>query len=161
MNQYPGGTIAEGQNAVNVLQDQTERWGDYTAAVLEPGTDVPSIWVCGSITNSNGLWENRIARINGGTDTLAFRPEEIHVTGFPNPFTNQLNLEIQLVKGAAVQVHLYSKDGKLIKTFLEDNLSRGVNRFTFRNLNYSQGMYYLRVVIDGELKYAEPLVIKE
>jgi len=161
MDQYPGGKIIDGQHAINKLQTNTERWGDYTAAVLEPGTNPPSVWLAGSIVNAQGNWENHVARFTAKFDSTGFKPAIIQVKSYPNPFKNQLQVEVGLERNSSVQIVLYSSEGKQVKMLLDENLSRGINRYTFTGLPFSQGLYYLRVLVNGVSKYEEPVIVKE
>ncbi len=81
----------------------------------------------GSCTTISGLEENPVI-------------EGTQLAVYPNPATNQLNVNIQGDLVSQIQFDVYSVDGKLIKT---GNSSQ--NRFELNTATFSNGVYILSV----------------
>lgn len=76
--------------------------------------------------------------------------EDINFTVFPNPFNNTLNLKFNLPVSQLISINLYDLNGKLVKTFIDQQvLAPGEHFYTF-NEELSQGIYLLDFCFDKE-----------
>lgn len=64
---------------------------------------------------------------------------------YPNPATNLLHLDIELVENANVEVSLVGVDGKIITTLEPINLDNGKNTIDFNTQSLADGVYFLHV----------------
>lgn len=79
-----------------------------------------------------------IVRINS-SDTKA------SISGYPNPFTTQVNISIGSLINQQVSVNIYEATGKTVKSELK-NLYAGNNNFTINGLEeLSRGIYFVEV----------------
>ncbi len=75
---------------------------------------------------------------------------------YPNPFSDEVTIEINLISDTQVQVEVLNQLGqrvKFVKTI--QMLSRGLNKITWDGRNsvnqkVSQGIYFIRINIDGK-----------
>lgn len=75
---------------------------------------------------------------------------------YPNPFSEEVNIEINLFSDAQVQVEVLNQLGQQIKIVKSKQLlSRGLNKITWDGRNavnqkVSQGIYFIRINVDGK-----------
>jgi len=90
-------------------------------------------------------------------DEFLFTEAEINC--YPNPFRNEITIEIGLTKDAEVQAAVYNQLGQELKTLLiNQKLTNGVHQFTWDGNNSGHqkavsGFYYVRINIDGNLHH--------
>ena len=66
---------------------------------------------------------------------------------YPNPFRENLNMEYTLEKSMNVNIGIYSPDGKLISTIINQQQETGKHQVQFTpEDNLSQGVYILRMI---------------
>lgn len=66
-------------------------------------------------------------------------------TAYPNPFTDNITLSLQLDEAKAINAALYSIDGKLVKQVYNDNMDAGQHNIEVATNNLSNGLYILKV----------------
>lgn len=71
------------------------------------------------------------------------------VSTYPNPFNNQINLEINAGEPAKIQLNMIDMTGKLIAA-KELSLSNGVNATSFETSHMPAGSYMIRITKDNE-----------
>jgi len=96
-----------------------------------------------------------------GDNALAnLLPDEVEVlTPYPNPFTNQVNINIglpQAGKEYKVRVAIYNTMGKQVATLTNPAMEAGYYVFTWQGNNDSgqevpDGIYAYRVIVNGEV----------
>jgi len=78
-----------------------------------------------------------------------FDYEKTEINCYPNPFSDEIILEIRLAKDSEVQVRIYNQPGQQIKTLSNrQHLSPGTHRFTWNGRNHSNqkvpsGIYFV------------------
>ena len=88
-----------------------------------------------------------------------FLYSDAEINCYPNPFKNEITVEIGLTKDAKVQAAVYNQLGQELKTLLiNQKLTRGVHKFTWDGKNSGHqkavsGFYYVRINIDGNLHH--------
>jgi hypothetical protein len=93
--------------------------------------------------------------VTGNGQISTFSENEIRC--YPNPFNDRVNIEINLSKDAQVQVEIVNQLGQRVKFILtEQLLNSGLHNISWegRNANSQpvpQGIYHVRVMIDGEV----------
>ena len=64
---------------------------------------------------------------------------------YPNPFSNEINLEINNLNSSELQIQLYDMNGKLVKNQQFDDILKGANTYRIPTEKLSKGFYLLRV----------------
>ncbi len=82
----------------------------------------------------------------GKTDGL-FESQE-KTTAYPNPFANQLNVDLEIPKAGEVAIRIYDINGKLVETLLENHLEAGSQSLFFDVTSLNSGMYMLEIVAE-------------
>ena len=72
---------------------------------------------------------------------------------FPNPFQEQLNIELQTVDGERVDLEIINVEGRVVKHLMVNQyLSEGVHQFTFSIENLVDGIYFLKFTVANRIK---------
>lgn len=97
---------------------------------------------------------------------LAFEEQICFVTCFPNPFSHEVMVDLQLPVDSEVEVAVLNQLGQQIKLLQElKMLTNGEHRYSWDGSNESNekiitGLYYLRVNVNGEV-YNKKIVYKK
>ncbi len=83
-------------------------------------------------------------------------PNDFSITAFPNPFDDQVTLEIKLASPAVVKMELYDVLGRHIYSLLDDQLPPGSHRFSWNGLDaagneVAPGIYFWRLKTDEHI----------
>lgn len=84
----------------------------------------------------------------------AFEPTEdiANISVYPNPFKDQINMELFLQKSGDINMGLYDMNGKLLLTQNHENLQVGAHVFNFSSTTpLAAGMYFLRVATENSV----------
>lgn len=71
------------------------------------------------------------------------------LTVYPNPVKNDLNIEIKADRNAEVQIMIYSIQGQLLLTQV-DNLNVGSNKIMMNLSGFDSGIYFVKVMQGGQ-----------
>lgn len=69
------------------------------------------------------------------------------ISAYPNPFSNKVNLTLNLPKAEHVQVEVYSSIGNKVSKSLSGNYEKGKYTHTFDGSSLAPGVYFFRVTI--------------
>ena len=64
---------------------------------------------------------------------------------YPNPFTNQVTLDLNLLKTKQLSIEVYNSIGVRVKTLPSTTYSKGLNQLQLNTLNFAPGTYFIRV----------------
>ncbi len=165
-----------GTNMVNLDNKTWSRWGDYSGIARKKNTTTaPRLWTAACIGGgTNQKYATRIAQIRPGGS--GFDDEEIEersipegnspsfaaeVSLFPNPAAagEPFSLDFLLEQKTLVRVDIFTSDGRLVHTLLEDAVKPGETRITFNRQALEPGAYLVRVTAEGKpLKTVKLLV---
>ncbi|MBP6540473.1 MAG: T9SS type A sorting domain-containing protein, partial [Saprospiraceae bacterium] len=86
---------------------------------------------------------------------------DLNVKLYPNPSFNTSFLEINTPVGAKIEGHIFDASGKLIGGQLFDTVVDD-GYFTYRldAQSFAEGVYTIRLIIDGQVKSLRWIVIK-
>ena len=75
----------------------------------------------------------------------------ISVKPYPNPFDRQLNFEYTLSRPAAVAIDVYDALGRSVASVRAEHMEAGTYSATCEQSTLSQGLYFYRVKVDGQV----------
>ena len=76
-----------------------------------------------------------------------------NVNVYPNPFTNEFRMSLQLKNNTSIGFEILNVIGEKIATLPSHNYGAGTQTFAFHELvNSKPGMYFLKVITDNETK---------
>ena len=70
---------------------------------------------------------------------------------YPNPFNPSTNIEYRLPKSADLRIEVYNSVGMRIATLVDQQQSAGFHTVRFNASSYSSGMYFYRLIADGNV----------
>lgn len=110
----------------------------YYATRKEPAKPMYLALVRTAGSNSN----KNIQYVNDDGSPLSSKA----VSAYPNPFSNTINLDFELKKNSAVQVKLFSLDGKLVFSNAAQQLAAGTYTIPLQPQQLPGGTYVLQLV---------------
>ena len=116
-----------------------------TLELIQPDTDnsLASNWNSINTNGSPGLPNQR-------TSTIAESGSTIDLSLYPNPFVDEVELRLSLLKKDPVNATLYNLQGQKVITFIDNTLNAGDYAFS-KNLNQlDHGVYLLEVQIGNQ-----------
>jgi Secretion system C-terminal sorting domain len=162
----PSVLVREGENFVDFLSDEVERWGDYTGISRRHNSADPRIWLAGcygSDISSQGAfntYKTWVAEVSGGsvvsTDETSMGKD---VRVFPNPVYDLIQVVFTMTEREPIQIELLDADGRLVKLLYRDAPKTGENRLTFNKGVLAPGTYILSIRSNTQILHNEKLVI--
>lgn len=139
--------LKEGDNYVDIISGEYERWGDYTGS--QPLYNLPgNFWISGSYgteDQKNSTWIAELGSMSFvGTEEIKNEISS-NAVAFPNPTTEMISVKIEMPQAAIAQIDLFDSAGKLVSTLFNDRIKKGSNLLTFNIANLPTGTYLLRV----------------
>ncbi len=67
----------------------------------------------------------------------------------PSPFASYTNIQYQLEKDANVQLEIYSLNGQMIQSLLNEMQSQGEHEFNWNANGVTNGVYFVNMKVDG------------
>jgi len=78
-------------------------------------------------------------------------PVEDGISVFPNPFTDQLSIELSPDQTCRVAVRMYNNMGQLVARLAEKELQPGINQLQWDSSNLTPGIYLLHLQFGQEI----------
>lgn len=172
--------FGSGTNLVNLDNNTWSRWGDYSGIARKKNTTTaPRLWTAACIGGGTGQkYNTRIAQIRPGGSNLddeggdreenalpfvtAPLKDEASVALFPNPVSvgETFSLEFTLEQKTLVRVDIFSADGRLVHTLLDDAVKAGETRITFNQQALDPGAYLVRATTADKLLKTVKVLVK-
>jgi hypothetical protein len=99
-------------------------------------------WVATSAYGNNLFVDD----INIGTTGIQENADVNSISVYPNPFDQNANINLDLVKTENVTVNVYNMTGELVSVQNEGELSAGAHNIVLNGANLSDGMYFVTIV---------------
>tara|TARA_B110000495_G_C23018487_1_gene603748 strand:- start:2 stop:1645 length:1644 start_codon:yes stop_codon:yes gene_type:complete len=93
-------------------------------------------------------------------DKSNFSPEKYTLEVFPNPFNPSLNIRLSDLTGQAVNVDIFSMNGRFITSLIQNRIIKTSSTIDWTPANQSSGIYFLRINVNGRLNYQKVTFIK-
>ncbi len=141
-------TDALGNFAFPYLDD-----GDYTIWVDIPGLNMAGTYnltVAGGLVVSNLDFEVGSDSIYPSSMVSSIAPVQAHkgnVQVYPNPFTNNTTVNIELEEEAVICIEILDVSGKLIASLVQDQSAIGRKKFTIDQIK-NAGLYFVKISIN-------------
>ncbi|HCA41828.1 MAG TPA: hypothetical protein DEP28_01090 [Bacteroidetes bacterium] len=78
---------------------------------------------------------------------------------FPNPFNPKTNINFNLKKSENVILNIYDISGKKVETLVNKKLSQGDYKIEWNANQYSSGVYFYSLYIDGKLIDSKKMIL--
>lgn len=87
-----------------------------------------------------------------------FNSDVTQLVCYPNPFTEQLNVEFTLKQYSEVTIDIHDIAGKLVSKIEAGNLAPGTNAVVVQRDNLEKGVYLLKLTAGGTTSFAKIIV---
>jgi len=154
VEQSPGGIIGGGTSDGNGYYDlqNINANATYIVSIDCPGLPHDSIWTVAINLNDSTLDSlnfyidsTGIYIIDGGiTGVNIVNNDPIEFEVYPNPSSNNFNLQISAIKPEDVQLEIMNELGQTVFS-KQENLNSGTNTIILNTEEYSQGLYLLKI----------------
>ena len=85
-------------------------------------------------------------KLTVSTDLEEIVHDPFNLTVFPNPFSQNLNIELDLLNSESISIQLFDVNGHLVNTFFENKLlAQGKHHLKWNQQRVSPGVYFLRL----------------
>ena len=79
---------------------------------------------------------------------------------YPNPFNPSTNIEFSIENDGYTKVSVYNLQGKLIEDLVDDYKSSGNYDVVWNATNYSSGVYFIRMNVNGFSATQKVMLVK-
>jgi hypothetical protein len=83
-----------------------------------------------------------------------------NVQATPNPFTESLNISLNLTEESNVAIRLYNINGSLVSNVFEGSAPAGANNYNLKSAGFNAGMYFMTVSVNGKHQLVKVEIIK-
>jgi photosystem II stability/assembly factor-like uncharacterized protein len=105
------------------------------------------------------FYNSGVHTISGGSDTTFYtniKEQIINIASdyvlyqnYPNPFNSMTNVKVQMLKQGFAELKVFDISGKLIKILLNEKLSTGEHKVSFNASDFTSGVYFYTLFVDG------------
>ncbi|GAB5410805.1 MAG: hypothetical protein BalsKO_31700 [Balneolaceae bacterium] len=87
-------------------------------------------------------------------------PKEFQLKqNYPNPFNPSTNIEFSLPQQADLKVEVFNSIGRRVAVLVEENKPAGFHTVRFNASSYSSGMYFYRLIADGNIISTKKMIL--
>ena len=87
-------------------------------------------------------------------------PKEFSLNqNYPNPFNPSTNIEFSLPKTSRLKLEVFNSIGMRIAVLIDDETSAGFHSVRFNASSYSSGMYFYRLIADGNIVSTKKMLL--
>ncbi|MGB0431465.1 MAG: T9SS type A sorting domain-containing protein [Bacteroidia bacterium] len=137
-------TLQEGEGSIDILDDDTERWGDYITIANKFNSN--TAWVFGCVGNASDQHDNYLIEVSlDQSASVPNTPLKSEVSTYPNPVVEIINLEFELDKRQVVNISLFNMNGQLIELLTKDAFNEGKHLLHFDINQLKKGTYFVKI----------------
>lgn len=81
-----------------------------------------------------------------------------NLENYPNPFGTSTTITFKLPRKSNVILNIYNPNGAIIETLISGYLSEGEHTYLWRADNYSKGLYFYSLNVDGHIQVRKMIV---
>jgi len=105
-------------------------------------------------TNDGGGPPAGIRKISSGTprDFALFQ-------NYPNPFNSSSQIRFQISKQSNIKLIIYDMTGRLLTRIIDKEMTPGIYEVNFDGSNYSSGVYFYSLIVDGKVIDTKKMIL--
>ena len=121
--------------------------------------------VSGDFASDSFSFTAGFAGINGGVLTSNEPlgndlPKQLRLNqNYPNPFNPSTNIEFSLPERANVRLEVFNSIGMRVAVLVDENKQAGYHTVRFDASSYSSGMYFYRLISDGNIVSTKKMIL--
>ncbi|MEO6884281.1 MAG: T9SS type A sorting domain-containing protein, partial [Bacteroidia bacterium] len=101
-------------------------------------------------THSHGIYSTHITSVGNVADVpVTAEKDAFNLSNYPNPFSISTHITFQLNSNAMVTISVFDALGRKMTTLQNGELSAGKQEFTLQKNNFSDGLYYCVLTVNG------------
>jgi hypothetical protein len=127
--------------------------------VVVGGTDHTVFYNANNSVSSPAL-QSAINSALSATNVAGPNATATSINVFPNPLKAAGEIKVNIAKSSDVTLELYNLEGKLLQNLYSGRMNPGENKVEFNAANYAQGMYLVKLSVDGKNKFLNLVVAK-
>lgn len=115
------------------------------------------VWHCHILSHEDHEMMRTLIVGNGASMSTAKAAEatnaleqQLQLQASPNPFNNQLNIQLNLPQQSQLAISVYDAKGARLQQIANSKYSAGHQRFSIDGSQWSNGIYYLEVVVNSQ-----------
>ncbi len=89
--------------------------------------------------------------VREGTAVSTFQSKSYNLKPLSIPFSDNISFELDLLRTSAVTLTIHDLYGNKLNTLANGNYNAGSHRFLFNGSDLAAGVYFYRLLIDGEM----------
>ena len=110
------------------------------------------------IVAANGSYQQQTKYALG---VQSIDPQMVRIEqNYPNPFNQQTTIRYSISEQKDVQLEIFDVLGRKIATLVDGSQTEGIYKETFDGQNYASGIYFYRIILDGEVTTKKMTLIK-
>jgi len=147
--------LGKGNNFVDMLNSDLERWGDYLGTQRD-FNDPKTVWISGLIGIGNKVNAPLICRVERPENPTGTAEPALYdhiTTVFPNPLKDRITMTMYIPQGAnSIKISLNGINGEnLDEIYFSNSIKSGKNSFSFDTSRLANGTYLVKVMLNGKL----------
>lgn len=116
----------------------------------------------------NPVWQYNIQHtgVVGSTTIVGVEPTASQTPGeyklsqnYPNPFNPETKINFDIPKASDIKIVIYDMLGKEVETLVNSQLSAGSYSYNFNAGGLTSGVYFYRLISNGEVKAANKMLL--
>lgn len=114
-------------------------------------------------THARGVYTSNITSVNqiaSVQPTSAFISAGVHLSVFPNPFTQHASISFTLPDERFVQMTIYDVQGRIVKQFAGSIMTQGLHIIPFQSGSEAAGIYYCRLQAGNDVQCIRMALMK-
>ena len=121
--------------------------------------------ISGDFNSETLSFNTGFSGINGGVLTSNEEldgdlPKEFDLSqNYPNPFNPSTNIEFSLPKKADLKLEIFNSIGMRVAILIDGETSAGYHTARFDAASYSSGMYFYRLVANGNIVATKKMIL--
>mgnify|MGYP003875295743 CR=1 FL=1 len=115
-----------------------------------------SVYITGESNNSIATVKYSIlTNISPSQNT----PSDFYLQNYPNPFNPSTNISFKIPSNGNVKLSVHDIDGKELKVLVNEFMTAGSHSINFTALDFSSGIYFYSLSVDGNLIGTKKMIL--
>ncbi len=107
---------------------------------------------------NSGGWD--LINYDEVVSTIDAVPVEYRIDNiYPNPFNSQTQITINIPEATILHLEIYDVLGRQVKQLAQSQYSAGYHSLTFNGMGLSSGLYFVNLIVPGEVYVIEKIIL--
>ncbi len=111
-------------------------------------------------TFGRGTWQSPAEPVTDVPDGGIVIPDQYAIASlFPNPFNSMTTIAVNLPQTNMLNLRVYNVEGREISTLANGQFTEGLHQFRFAADGYASGVYFIRVIVPGQMDEERKIIL--